>query len=172
MSMLKSRGIENAAEDIEGLEGKLQKVGPVLVWNSLKDRVQPGDIDAVIAKLEETGAAQGIIIVKLPPSPKIMERIRKESSKVQLFYEDQLKFDISKHRKVPPHRILSAEEKDAFLTRFNILNAETQMPLLDSQDPMAKWIGAKPGDIVEVMRRSESAGSTAYYRCCVADVSL
>ena len=33
-------------------------------------------------------------------------------------------------------------------------------------------IEAKPGDIVEIIRKSESAGATPYYRVCVADVTL
>ena len=170
--MLKSRGIEGAAADVEGLEGKLQKYGPILVWNTLKERVSISDIESLLSKLEETGAAQGIIIVKSSPSPNLMKRIRKESAKLQLFHEDQLRFDIMQHRKVPPHRILPAEEREAFLKKYAIERPETQMPLLDSQDPVGKWIGAKPGDIVEIMRRSDSAGSTPYYRCCVTDVSL
>jgi DNA-directed RNA polymerase subunit H len=58
------------------------------------------------------------------------------------------------------------------MDKFHILNPSTQMPMIDSQDMMAKWIGAKPGDIVEIMRKSETAGSTPYYRHCVADVTL
>jgi DNA-directed RNA polymerase I, II, and III subunit RPABC1 len=170
-SMLKARGVEGVPSDVEGLEGKLQKYGSILVWNSMKKAVTSGEMDAFLEKLAETGAAQGILIIKAPPSPKTLERVRKEAARLQVFCEDNLKFDISKHRKVPPHRILNAEEREALLKRYNIQTPESQMPLLDSQDPMAKWIGARPGDIVEILRRSETAGSTPYYRCCVADVS-
>jgi DNA-directed RNA polymerase subunit H (RpoH/RPB5) len=58
------------------------------------------------------------------------------------------------------------------MTQFHIQDPNVQMPLLDSQDMMARWIGAKPGDIVEITRKSETAGSTPYYRLCVADVTL
>ena len=36
--------------------------------------------------------------------------------------------------------------------------------------PFARWVGAKPGDIVEILRKSMTAGGTPYYRFCVASV--
>jgi DNA-directed RNA polymerase subunit H (RpoH/RPB5) len=170
--MLAYRGIKDLPTTVEGLEGKLNKYGPILVWNTGKKSVTPAEIDAFLAKLEETASAQGILIIKTPPSPNTMKRIRKESAKLQIFYEDQLQFDLMKHRKVSPHRILPAEERDAFLTKYNIQEPSTQMPFIDSQDAVGRWIGAKPGDVVEVLRRSESSGISAYYRYCVADVTM
>ena len=56
--------------------------------------------------------------------------------------------------------------------KYHIKDPMNQMPMIDSQDMMARWIGAKPGDIVEIIRKSEAAGATPYYRVCVADVTL
>jgi DNA-directed RNA polymerase subunit H (RpoH/RPB5) len=37
---------------------------------------------------------------------------------------------------------------------------------------MIKWIGAIPGDVIEVIRHSDAAGRSAYYRYCVEDVNV
>jgi len=43
----------------------------------------------------------------------------------------------------------------------------SQFPYIQSTDAIAKEIGAKPGDVVRITRRSETAGSSIYYRYVV-----
>ena len=51
------------------------------------------------------------------------------------------------------------------LTKFNATPA--QLPYILMTDPVAKEIGAKPGDFVRVTRKSETAGTSVYYRYVV-----
>jgi DNA-directed RNA polymerase I, II, and III subunit RPABC1 len=171
-TMLRQRGVN--VDDTSGLEsdlpGETSKIGEYLVHFSSKSRISQDTIDSVLATMKEGGATRAIIVVDTPPSSVVLNVVRKYADVLQLFHTKQLQFDITTHRKVPPHRILTAEEKNAFLEKYR---ANTEfMPAIDSQDPMAKWIGARPGDIVEILRRSESAASTPYYRVCVANTSL
>ena len=69
-----------------------------------------------------------------------------------------------------PHRILSEEEKTKIFELYKISSPEP-LPAIDSQDTMVKWIGAIPGDIIEVTRHSDTAGRSLYYRHCVEDVN-
>ena len=41
------------------------------------------------------------------------------------------------------------------------------MPYILATDPIAKELGAKPGDFLKISRRSETAGSSTYYRYVV-----
>lgn len=43
----------------------------------------------------------------------------------------------------------------------------SQFPFILNTDPIAKEIGAKPGDLVRITRTSETAGSSLYYRYVV-----
>lgn len=43
----------------------------------------------------------------------------------------------------------------------------SQFPYIQSTDAIAKEVGAKPGDFVRITRRSETAGSSTYYRYVV-----
>lgn len=91
-----------------------------------------------------------------------------ENFPIQIFELRHVQFDITQHRKVPAHRILNSDEKAKLEEKFHITNVKTQLPLIDSQDAMARWLGSRPGDVVEIIRMSESAGATPYYRYCVA----
>jgi DNA-directed RNA polymerase subunit H (RpoH/RPB5) len=53
-----------------------------------------------------------------------------------------------------------------------ITNPQEQLPSMDSQDAMAKWIGAIPGDIVYIQRPSDTAGVADFWRYVVEDANV
>lgn len=74
-------------------------------------------------------------------------------------------FDPRGHVLVPEHRVLSKEEGEEILRKYRV--RPPQLPFLKSSDPVARLIGAKPGDIVEVRRESPTAGKAIAYRYVV-----
>ncbi len=78
------------------------------------------------------------------------------------------KIDILKHELVPEHIILSEEEKEELLKRYNI--SLHQLPKILVNDPVVKAIGAKEGDVIKIIRKSPVAGKTVYYRVVVKKV--
>ena len=72
---------------------------------------------------------------------------------------------ILEHELVPKHRILSPEEAEEVLRKYCV--TRQQLPKILASDPVVKEIGAKPGDIIEIIRDSETAGKTVYYRVVV-----
>ena len=82
---------------------------------------------------------------------------------VQVFWIETIMRDITKHILVPQHNIISEEEKEDLLTRYNI-TSYTQLPIILKNDPVAKFYGAKRGDVFKVTRASETAGEYISYR--------
>ncbi len=80
--------------------------------------------------------------------------------------ETETEIDVLKHELVPEHRILSDEEKGKLLEKFNI--TVKQLPRVQSTDAAVKQIDAKVGDVLEITRKSPSAGTATYYRHVVA----
>ena len=74
-------------------------------------------------------------------------------------------FDIFEHALVPLHEILSEKEKNQLLPQYKV--KPYQMPQIESGDPAVKAIGAKPGDILKISRKSTTAGEHITYRYVV-----
>lgn len=77
--------------------------------------------------------------------------------------------NILEHELVPKHEVLSREEAYALLRKLGI--KPWQLPWISSDDPVVKAIGAKPGDIVRIYRKSPTAGTAIVYRYVVASVT-
>jgi len=72
---------------------------------------------------------------------------------------------ILEHELVPQHRILSPEEAKEVLARYGV--QPQQLPYILASDPVVRELGAKPGDIIEIKRKSPTAGEAVYYRLVV-----
>jgi len=74
-------------------------------------------------------------------------------------------FKVSTHFLIPKHELLTHEEAEKVQGMYNATPG--WFPYMLVNDPIAKEIGAKPGDFVKITRKSETAGSSYYYRYVV-----
>ncbi|MCX8188186.1 MAG: DNA-directed RNA polymerase subunit H [Nitrososphaeria archaeon] len=74
----------------------------------------------------------------------------------------QKEFSIMNHILVPKHEVLSSEEAKNILETYRV--KPHQLPYILSSDPVVKELGAKPGDIIKITRKSDVSGIAYYYR--------
>jgi DNA-directed RNA polymerase subunit H len=75
-------------------------------------------------------------------------------------------FDILKHDLVPPHKILSDEEKEELKKKYGLKSLK-QLPKIKVSDPAVIAVGGLIGDVIEIERKSYTAGKSKYYRLVV-----
>lgn len=78
-----------------------------------------------------------------------------------------LSVNISRHTLVPKHEIVPKSEVGA-LKDACMVSSLSQLPLIESSDAMAKYIRARPGDVVRVVRCCPTSGTQVAYRYCRA----
>lgn len=107
-----------------------------------------------------------IVITKEKISQNNVNYINQENVNYQLFTIKELVINITKHVLVPKHELISAEETDDIVKRYQ-LKSKYQLYTIMKTDPMARYLNLKNGDVVRVTRKSQSSGEHVVYRCCV-----
>lgn len=94
------------------------------------------------------------------------KQLQKMGGMLQFFHMKNLMFNPTKHKLVPKHTKLTADEITEVMTKY-LIKGKAQMPYILRNDVIAKWLGLKQGDVVQIDRYNENSGVSYYYRVCV-----
>jgi len=75
------------------------------------------------------------------------------------------KFNVLEHDLVPDHILLTEEELQELLTKYKITKG--QLPKIKTSDVVVKQLGAQPGDVLKIIRKSLTAGKAISYRLII-----
>lgn len=141
----------------------------------LAKAIRPANIQEMIDdlfNLEETLTKEDtlLIITKDEMNDTLMATLKHvwETDKIFIVVQNikRLQFNIHEHTLVPPHRVISDDERDVIKTKYNITD-DTQFPDISRFDPVAQAICLRPGQICEITRPSKTAIQSVYYRLCI-----
>ena len=128
------------------------------------EKINADDITIFIKQIKTALSESGIIIISGRITQQAKQKILNANSELpnETFTVNNLVVNITEHEFVPKHILLSKEDKEKLLKRYNI--KEGQLPKILTTDPVAKYLGLKKGDAVKITRISENAERYITYR--------
>lgn len=141
------------------------QIGTIYVEFSTEPQIGIKHLRAFAQFLHDRNFYSGIYITGAPVTTSALKAAANLPIGIEVFNEQDLLVNITKHELVPKHILLSPEEKKALLERYRL--KETQLPRIRVEDPVAKYLGLRRGQVVKIIRKSETAGRYASYRWAI-----
>lgn len=122
----------------------------------------------VVVMISAVPVADAHHAIALKQYMKLKDSSDKERRKlrVSFFNIESLVINPMKHVLVPKHEIIPVEQHKELLASMYATSKAKLPEIKFHTDPIARCIGAVPGDIVKITRSSASAGEAIIYRVC------
>jgi DNA-directed RNA polymerase I, II, and III subunit RPABC1 len=132
------------------------------------EKVGVKPIKTYCQRMKEENVLRAIIVVKVNLTPFAKAAVKEMSLRgyrVEYFRDSELLVDITEHKLVPEHIVLTNQQKSELLERYRL--KPSQLPRIQLTDPIARYYGLKHQQVVKIIRPSETAGRYVTYRICV-----
>ncbi|KAL3770233.1 hypothetical protein ACHAWO_009547 [Cyclotella atomus] len=152
------------------------------------EKVGVKPIKILTDRMKDENVSNAIMVLRGDITPFAKQAVMEmsDSFRIEHFKEAELLVDITEHtlrfftsenrftnqvqyflfvQKVPEHLVLSQNEKQELLKRYRL--RETQLPRIQPNDPVARYYGMRRGQVVKIIRPSETAGRYVTYRICM-----
>ncbi len=141
--------------------------GRIIVFFPEEEKISQEQIKNYITKLHENEILHCILVIKGKITPSAEKTIREFESSltIEVFNENELLVNITRHEYVPKHVILNNDEKKELLKKYKI--KDFQLPKILRGDAISRYLGLKRSNVVKIIRSSETAGKYITYRLCI-----
>jgi len=126
----------------------------LVFWNY---QIGIGDVQNINSEMIEREIKHSIVIYhnKITSQASVtMKQLKVQNMVIEIFQENSLQYNITKSLKVPKHIICSKQKKEDILSIYNI--TKEQLPQIKVDDPVVKYYGASRGQLIKIIRPSES----------------
>ncbi|TKX27008.1 DNA-directed RNA polymerases I, II, and III subunit RPABC1 [Elsinoe australis] len=143
-------------------DGGAPQIGTIYVEFSTDSAIGIKHLRTFASFLNERNFYSGVFITGASITSSALKSAANLPIAMEVWPEQDLLVNITRHELVPKHLLLTPTEKKALLERYRL--KETQLPRIRMEDPVAKYLGLRRGQVVKIIRKSETAGRYASYR--------
>ena len=153
--MIQQRGYLISEEDDEKFIGVDENKQSIVVFTTLVDKFNVDRIKEKVAILNSINANHCIVIYGNSVTSMAKKLVENSvEKKFELFTQDELQYNITKHRLVPKHIKLNNEDAKDFKKKYGL-----KFPALLKTDPVCRFYDFQRGDVIKIIRQ-ESCGNT------------
>jgi len=124
------------------------------------------DLESMVQNIKDSFNDQNIkiiIILKDKPNVTIEKELTNDLyQNVEIFLFKNLLINIIRHNDMPIFILLSNEEEKEIIERYK--TTKNKFPKIFTNDPVVKYYGCKPGNVLKIIRSSQSSGEYITYR--------
>lgn len=129
---------------------------------SVDEKLPKAALERILSEYSAQGIDHIILVVANKLNPSCNALVESSTSHIEIWLMAELQFNVSRHELVMPHRVLTAEEAESVKSKYKV--TDEGLPVIFTSDMMCRYVGGRVGDMIEIERRSWTAGKSLYYR--------
>eukprot|EP00347_Sterkiella_histriomuscorum_P021726 403332978 len=126
------------------------------------EKLNMAALKQIAIKMLEVNCFNAIVIIKGATQISRRELDELKPCEIECFLQQELLVNITEHELVPRHEVLSDKAKHELLKKYRV--KDSQLPKIQVDDPIARYYGVKRGQVMKIVRASETAGRYVTYR--------
>lgn len=164
-NIITDMNIEKVIKDIKSSKiAYIEKTIGIFYENeNLKNISSGSEVDDFLSKNVDM---KKFVIVKEFPK-KVYKQVKNYKNS-EIFFIFEFLEDIPSKVFIPEHQLMTKEEIDKLKNNYDLEN----LPKIYNTDKMARYYGAKVGDVFRIIRYNLNSGTSVYYRVVVNDSSI
>ena len=166
MTILHDRLLEVKCKDFDAL---ITVVNDSLIVIKIDDaKVGINTVKYIASSLEDYKVNHAIVLYNnsiTAFAKNSLETLFKEGNKIEFFLYEELMYNVTKHKLVPQHILLSQSEKKEVLKAYSV--SEKKVPFILRTDPVSRYFGAQSGQLFKIIRDSNVTYKSISYRIVV-----
>lgn len=120
-----------------------------------------------VTEMQKDSVRRAIIVLRIGMTPSARQAMRSAAPEFLMedFLESEMLINITEHELVPQHILMTEDEKQDLFNRYKLRG--NQLMKMHMADPIARYYGYKRGQIIKIVRKSDTAGRYVTYRIVV-----
>jgi DNA-directed RNA polymerase I, II, and III subunit RPABC1 len=153
LEMFSQRGYDIIEEEDEQILANKKDGNQVIAFISQSPKFNVEKIQEYISIIKKMYINHCIIVFKdnaTPVAKKVVEELTDIT--IELFHEDEMQYNITKHVLVPLHEIehkFNTKECENFKKKYG-----NKFPIILKSDPVSRFYGYDKGDIIKITRKN------------------
>jgi len=126
----------------------------MMIFFPSDEKVGVKPIKDYCSRMKDEGVLRSIIVVRGNLTPFAKQAIKEMSThgyRMEYFKDAELLVDITEHKLVPEHVVLTPLQKQELLERYRL--KPSQLPRIQATDPVARYYGLKHHQVIHRCRR-------------------